>query len=340
MFKNYFPGTLIFSVKANPCNLVLKIMKDNGVNYFDVASIKEVKVLKSLFKDVRLFFMNTVKSRQSIREAYIKYNVKDFSLDTSDELYKILEETDYAKDLNLHLRLAITNKFSQISLSGKFGAKYREALEILDQMKKIQCKIGISFHTGSQCLNPKAYIDAMKVAKKVIRKSNIDLDYFNVGGGFPAKYPGSNILPLNEYFMIIKNEFKKLDLSKDVKLLAEPGRCLVSDSMSLNVRVNLRKDNFLYINDGIHGSLHDAGKYKFKHSVTISSRKVRDKKLVPFSFYGPTCDSSDFIEGPFLIPNCIREGDWIEIQEMGAYSTTMQSDFNGFYSEREIFVED
>ena len=337
-FKNKFPGKLIYSVKANPSELVLKLMKNCGVKSYDVASIKEIQTVYNVLDNVRLYFMNTVKSRSSIREAYFKYNIKDFSLDTIDELNKILEETLYAKDLNLHLRLSIPNNFSKINLSSKFGATVKEAKSILEEMRKIPCKVGISFHTGSQCMNPKAYQTAIKISNEVIKKNGAIIDYFNVGGGFPAKYPGSKILPLTEYFSVINKEFKKLGLPKKVKLMAEPGRCLVADSMNLNVKVNLRKFNFLYINDGVHGSLYDAGVHKFKHSVNIINRKVPYKKLFPFSFFGPTCDSSDFMEGPFLLPNCIREGDWIQIHEMGAYTITMQSDFNGFFSKKKIFI--
>ncbi len=337
-FKDKFPGRLIYSVKANPSKHVLKLMKNCGVNSFDAASIKEIETVYNVLDNVRIYFMNTVKSRCSIREAYFKYNIKDFSLDTLEELNKILEETLYAEDLNLHLRLSIPNNFSKINLSSKFGATVNEAKIILDKMRKISCKVGISFHAGSQCMNPKAYKTAIKISNEVIKENSAIIDYFNVGGGFPAKYPGSKILPLTEYFSVINKEFKNLGLPKKVKLMAEPGRCLVSDSMSLNVKVTLRKFNFLYINDGVHGSLYDAGVNKFKHSVNIINRKVSNKKLFPFSFYGPTCDSSDFMEGPFLLPNCIREGDWIQIHEMGAYAITMQSDFNGFFSKKKIFI--
>ena len=147
--------------------------------------------------------------------------------------------------------------------------------------------------------------------------------------------------PLTKYFKVINTEFFKKKILKIPKpnLLSEPGRVLVSKSMSLIVRVDLRKKNILYINDGTHSFLHNAGAHDFIYPVKIF-KKEEKSKLKPFSFYGPTCDSNDFMKGPFLLPESINEGDYLEIEEMGAYSLSMKNNFNGFFSTPKIFIDE
>ena len=168
--------------------------------------------------------------------------------------------------------------------------------------------MGVSFHLGSQCINPNAYKIAINKTSSLIRASNLDVDFFNVGGGFPAEYSGLKLQPLTKYFKVINTEFEKNFKNSKTKLLSEPGRVLVSKSMSLIVRVDLRKKNILYINDGSHSFLHDAGAHDFIYPVKIFNKEEKSK-LKPFSFYGPTCDSNDFMRGPFLLPESINEGD-------------------------------
>ena len=340
-FINGFDGQVLYSVKTNSSELVLKSMYQFGIKKFDVASINEIKILKDLFTDVQLYFMNPVKPRYAISEAYFKFGVRHFCLDSIDELNKILDETNLAKDLILHLRIVVPNKFSKISLSEKFGVTFGQALFLLKEIEKNALKIGICFHPGSQCMNVKGFCVGMELANQIIEKSEVNVTYFNVGGGFPSAY--QNMLPkgLNFYFKEINNFFSKINRNKKMILISEPGRSLVSECMSLIVRVQLRKDDKLYINDGVHGSLRDAGKANFVYPVRLIKNKKKNVLKAPFSFYGPTCDSSDFMKGPFYLPINIEEGDYIEIGQMGAYSKTMQKQFNGFnFSNKTIIVND
>tara|TARA_B100000287_G_scaffold7821_1_gene7714 strand:+ start:4312 stop:5424 length:1113 start_codon:yes stop_codon:yes gene_type:complete len=338
-FLNYFSGETLYAVKTNPSKFVLKTIYKFGIKSFDVASLTEIKLIKSLFKNAIIYFMNPVKSRYAIKEAYFNYGVKHFSLDSFEELTKIVESTNFPNDLNLHLRISIPNNFSKIKLTKKFGIEGNKAKALLNEIKNLAKNIGVSFHPGSQCMNVKAYKLAINKTVNLIKESDIEINYFNVGGGFPSKYPGMNPDPLKKYFDVINTEFSKY-FNKNSKtiLLSEPGRALVSNSMSLIVKVNLRKKNKLYINDGVHGYLHNAGVPGFIYPVKIF-RKENKSKLVPFSFYGPTCDSNDYMKGPFFLPDTINEGDYIELEEMGAYSITMKNNFNGFYTEPKVFIE-
>ena len=338
-FKKNFSGEALYAVKANPSKFVLKKIYELGIRSFDVASINEIKLVKNLFDNSKIYFMNPVKPRHVINEAYHKYGVRDFSLDNDTELHKILESTGSAKDLNLHLRISVPNDSSKINLSKKFGTDGFKSKVLLNKIKNISRKVGVSFHLGSQCINPNAYKIAINKTSSLIRASNLDVDFFNVGGGFPAEYSGLKLQPLTKYFKVIKTEFEKNFKNSKTKLLSEPGRVLVSKSMSLIVRVDLRKKNILYINDGTHSFLHDAGVHDFIYPVKIFNKEEKSK-LKPFSFYGPTCDSNDFMRGPFLLPESINEGDYLQIEEMGAYSLSMKNNFNGFFSTPKIFIDE
>ena len=338
-FKKNFSGEALYAVKANPSKFVLKKIYELGIRSFDVASINEIKLVKNLFDNSKIFFMNPVKPRHVINEAYHKYGVRDFSLDNDTELHKILESTGSAKDLNLHLRISVPNNSSKINLSKKFGTDGFKSKVLLNKIKNISRKVGVSFHLGSQCINPNAYKIAINKTSSLIRASNLDVDFFNVGGGFPAEYSGLKLQPLTKYFKVINTEFEKNFKNSKTKLLSEPGRVLVSKSMSLIVRVDLRKKNILYINDGTHSFLHDAGVHDFIYPVKIFNKEEKSK-LKPFSFYGPTCDSNDFMRGPFLLPESINEGDYLQIEEMGAYSLSMKNNFNGFFSTPKIFIDE
>jgi ornithine decarboxylase len=336
-FKNNFPGKVLYAVKTNPNKEVLKHIIKNGIENFDTASINEISLIKKLKPDAHIYFMHTVKSRNDISEAYFNLGIRDFALDTKDELIKILEATNHAKDLTLYIRIAISNEHAEIDLSRKFGAQSSEALGLVRLCKEHASKIGISFHVGSQCMHKISFTKAISEVGNIIKKTKIIPDIINVGGGFPSIYPDLNPEPLENYLEEIKRSITNLNLPVTPQLICEPGRAIVAESGSTIVKVNLRKKQKLYINDGTYGTLFDAGVPNFiLPSRIILNGRVQSKKLTPFNFYGPTCDSMDFMKGPFLLPNNIKEGDYIELGQLGAYGLTFRTKFNGFYS-NEIF---
>ena len=340
-FQKNFPGKVLYAVKTNPHKVILKKLVESGITSFDIASIKELETVKLLSPDAKCYYMNTVKSREDIKEAYFKYNVKTFSLDTKDELIKIIDSTYGAKDLELFIRLSVSNEHAEIDLSKKFGAPTSEAIGLLRLTKQYVKKIGLSFHVGSQCMHPISYSKGIHEIKNVIKKTKIYPDYINVGGGFPSIYPDLKPQPLNNYMSEILKGIKNLKLEKAAKLLCEPGRALVAESGSTIVRINLRKKQKLYINDGTYGSLFDAGAPNLIYpSRLITNGRIISKKMTAFDFYGPTCDSMDYMKGPFVLPNNIKEGDYIELGQLGAYGLTFRTQFNGFYSDEIYEVED
>jgi ornithine decarboxylase len=336
-FKENFPGKVLYAVKTNPHEKVIKQIISSGVKDFDVASLKEIKLIKKINSEVNLHFMHTVKSKESILSAYYDYGVRSYSLDNKEELRKILEATNQAKDLQLFVRIAISNEHAEIDLSRKFGALPSEALGLVRLCKEHSKKLGISFHVGSQCMKKISYSTGIREIANIIKKTKIIPDIINIGGGFPAIYPNLKPEPLDKYMEEIKKGLHNLKLNKLPEIICEPGRAIVAESGSTIVKVILRKKQNLYINDGTYGSLFDAGFPNFIFpSKMITNGRIQSKKLTSFSFFGPTCDSLDYMKGPFLLPNNIKEGDYIELGQLGAYSLTFRTSFNGFYS-NEIF---
>ncbi len=334
---------VLYSVKSNPDRTVIGHLFNAGVKHFDVASMAEVNQIADMFgKDVKMYFMHPIKSREAIYDAYFNHGIRDFSLDSLDELKKILDVTGNAKDLGLHLRLSIPNSYAAIDLSVKFGALPSESVSLVRKIRAAAQRFGICFHVGSQCMDPIEYRNAITIAKKVLDKAKVKLDVLDIGGGFPSSYPGMTPPDLQSYFDEIFDAVHQLNLDSDCEVWCEPGRALVAESGSLLVRVEGRKKNMLYLNDGTYGGLFDAGFPGF--IFPVKAMRLRNSKLspnnVPFSFYGPTCDSLDTMKGPFYLPENIAEGDYIEIGQLGAYSRSIRTEFNGFNKNLQIEVVD
>ncbi|MDD3288482.1 MAG: type III PLP-dependent enzyme [Alphaproteobacteria bacterium] len=346
-FVSGFPGKVFYAVKVNPSPRVLREINAGGVANFDVASLSEVALARGMFPKARLAYTNPIKSRESIKSAYFNYGVRDFAVDTFEELHKILEETSIAKDamasdLSILVRLAMPKGSATHDLSGKFGADAEASAQLLRDADKVAAKVGICFHVGSQCMDPISYTEALARVSDVIKLSGVQLDILNVGGGFPVAYPDVVPPPLSEYFAAISAGVKKMKLPKTCEVWGEPGRALATPAETLVVRVELRKGDALYINDGGYGSLFDGMLLGQRWPVRLirPDRASRSKKLVPYKFYGPTCDSMDCIKGPFLLPDDVNEGDWIAIGQQGAYCSAIRTNFNGFYSDLNVEIMD
>ncbi|GAB0118352.1 type III PLP-dependent enzyme [Acidisoma sp. 7E03] len=329
-FVQGFPGVTLYAVKCNPEPAVLRALWDGGVRHFDCASAGEVALVRGLFPEAVIHFMHPVKSRPAIAEAYAHQGVRDFVLDSAEELAKILEETGGAADLGLVVRIALPKGGARYDLSGKFGAGFDEAVALLRAARPQAVKLGVSFHVGSQCMDPLAYRRALTLAGQVIRAASVAIDVVDVGGGFPVSYPDLEPPPLGAYFAEIEAAFEELGLPA-AELWAEPGRVLVAAGTSVVLQVQARRGDALYVNDGVYGSLSDAGVPGFRFPVRLlRAEGAVDGTLVPFSFWGPTCDSADHMVGPFWLPADIREGDWIEVGQLGAYGACLATQFNGF----------
>jgi len=345
-FQDSFKGDVFYAVKANPSPWVIETLVKSGVNSFDVASIPEIELVHQLAPGARMAFMHPVKSRRAIADAYNKYGVKTFALDTHEELAKILEATDGATDLTLIVRLAVIAEGASYSLSGKFGVDAHEAPALLLAARRAtQGKMGVSFHVGSQCMRPTAYQAAMAQAQRAIVRAGVMVDIVDVGGGFPSVYPGMVPPDMSDYVDSIQRGFAEMSVHEETELWCEPGRALVAEASSILTKVELKKGDALYLNDGSYGSLFDAAHVKWPFPVKLYRGEGDDAHevegaLKPFRFYGPTCDSLDHMPGPFWLPEDIREGDYVEIGMLGAYGVAMNTRFNGFGDAETVEVSD
>ncbi|NNE85539.1 MAG: type III PLP-dependent enzyme [Alphaproteobacteria bacterium] len=340
-FRRNFPGEILYAVKSNPRFEILDAVHSAGIDHFDVASIAEIRLVADRFPGALLSYMHSIKSREAIREAYFSYGVRHFALDSHDELEKISAATDGARDLTLLIRLAVPNIHAEMDLSAKFGIAPLDAAPLLVQARAVAAKVGICFHVGSQCMNPAAFGVALERVGDVIRASGVMLDIVDVGGGFPSLYPDMTPPPLDTYMSEIATALGRIPIGEGCEIWAEPGRALVAEAGSTLVRVDHRRGDHLYINDGTYGSLFDAGVPGFVFPVRAIRLQGRpSRRLLPFSFYGPTCDGLDYMKGPFLLPADMGEGDYIEVGQTGAYGSTMRTQFNGFYSDETAILSD
>ncbi len=339
-FVEKFPGKSLYAVKANPSPDLIRTLWTNGITHFDVASIAEVRLVAETAPGAKLCFMHPVKAEEAISEAYHRFGVRTFSLDTMEELEKIMRATNDATDLELCVRLRVSSEHSELSLASKFGAELSEVKELLMATRQAADALGICFHVGSQAMTPQAYTNALERVRAAIVDAAVTVDIIDVGGGFPSIYPGMEPPALELYFDAIYRAAESLPVSYSSELWCEPGRALSAEYSSLVVRVERRRGDELYINDGAYGALFDAAHVGWRFPVELLRAEESEAELNAFSFYGPTCDDMDHMAGPFLLPADIGPGDYIEIGMLGAYGCAMRTGFNGFTSETLIEAED
>ena len=344
-FVEKFQGKSLYAVKANPSPALLQVLWDAGITHYDVASLGEVRLVHKFLPDAKLCFMHPVKSERAIAQAYHNHGVRTFSLDSHDELEKIVLATSKdgvaATDLELCVRIRVSSEHAKLSLASKFGADPSEVADLLVATRQVADSLGICFHVGSQAMTPAAYADAMEHVRAAIVEASVTVDIVDVGGGFPSVYPGMEPPALEGYFDVIHACFEDLPISYSAELWCEPGRALCAEYASLLVKVEKRRGSELFINDGAYGSLFDAAHIGWRFPVALQRSDTSiGTQMAEFSFYGPTCDDMDHMAGPFLLPDDMKAGDYIEIGMLGAYGCAMRTEFNGFGETETIIVED
>ncbi len=342
-FVKNFPGEVAYAYKANHSVFLLGALYGAGITQFDVASLAELEDAATI-PGVRLHFMHPVKSRTAIRRAYHEFGIRCFALDSEDELEKIVEETSTAdgpaKDLELFVRISVPAKNSRIPLERKFGIAGQKAAKLLVKTRLAADELGLTFHVGSQTTTPDAFVTALSDIHKLIVKAGVVVDAIDVGGGFPSRYTDSEPAPLKSFFDVIKAGMDKMPVTEHCRLICEPGRALVAEAESLIVRVDARRGDELFINDGGYGALFDAANLGFVFPVKLLRPGTESEPLKPFELWGPTCDSIDGMKGPFMLPASVREGDYIEIGNLGAYGRALAGGFNGYGRYLEVILLD
>lgn len=338
-FVQGFPGPSLYAVKSNPSPHVIRRLAASGIRHFDTASIEEIRTVRELVADSKCYFMAPVKLKGAAAEAYHEYGVRDFVIDCEAELTKILAETG-ARDLTIYVRLATAKGDAVLDLSRKFGATPDEGVDLLRAVRAAGCRAAVSFHVGSLCLSPEAYVRAMALAADVVRRSGVTVVAVNVGGGFPTPYPPVTVPPIDTYFTAITTAFEQAAFAGNPRLMCEPGRALSAECMSIVTQVIRRKGDMVYLNDGIYGSFVETTQLKPMiefppRTYRLVGDEVRDVTGPGSAFrtFGPTCDSVDVLPWDPVLPSDIEEGDFVEFGMAGAYTVATRTRFNGFFPE-------
>jgi len=338
-FLQGFPGRVLYAVKCNPHPAVLQRLYAAGVRDFDTASLTEIATVAEGLPAASAYFMHPVKTRAALRHAYGVYGVRHFVADHATELAKLLDELP-ARDYAVLVRVGTASAADSVyDLSSKFGCDPAEAVVLLREIAAARLRPGLAFHVGSQCRNPAAFAAGLALLETIADRAGVRPAVVDVGGGFPVDYGDVPVPPLATFLSAIRVGTQTLRARGDVELWCEPGRALVADTCSLIVQVQLRKDDRLYLNDGIFGSLAEM----MLSNLRMPVRLLREAGTVTgasraFRLFGPTCDSVDVVPGTFALPADVREGDWLEVSHLGAYAQALASRFNGFYPETMVEV--
>jgi ornithine decarboxylase len=339
-FLDTFPGRVMYAVKCNPHLAVLQALYDAGIRHFDTASLAEIALVREHLPQADCYFMHPVKPRAAIMTAHQVYGVDHFVIDHENELNKIIDITGGGGGMVVLVRIVTPVHDAQYQLSDKFGIAAADAPALLQKVHDAHFQTGVAFHVGSQCRSPQAFVDGIETAIGVIEAANVPVHYLDVGGGFPALYEDDRPPDLSVYFDAIKQAYDQSRLRRDCVLMCEPGRGLVASGCTLLTQIQLRKDNKLYINDGVYQSLSETlmGKMKLPARL-INPARTPATEFQDFTILGPTCDNLDILPAPFYLPVDADEGDWIEIGQTGAYSNSAATRFNGFFPETFVSVE-
>lgn len=343
-----FPGDTLYAVKANPAPAVLDLVHAAGTRHFDTASLPEIELVRGRYAQAICHFMAPVRLPGTARIAFEEHGIRDFVVDCDFELGKLLAETDGGRDCRIFVRIATRPGGAVFDLSGKFGTTAGEAIWLLRRIDKAGAAPALTFHVGSQCLEPLSYARAIELAGRTATQAGVEIVALDLGGGFPAPYPGQDVPPWPDYFAAIGKALAALPNAGKLSLLCEPGRALTAEGVSLVTQVVLRKGDKLYLNDGIYGSFDEltlpGSTTDYRTCVfTLDAEGravVKSAAASAFRIYGPTCDTLDVLPRRFQLPGAIAPGDYIVFESIGAYSYAVRTNFNGFLPDRFAIVGD
>lgn len=342
-FKD-FPGDALYAVKANPAPQVLDQVYAAGIRHFDTASLAEIELVRNRFPDAHCHFMAPVRIAGAAHAAFHKHGVTDYVIDCDFELDKLLAETGGGQGLRIFVRITTPIGGALLELSSKFGTTQEEAARLLNRVVEAGAAPGLTFHVGSQCLSPVSYAQAIELARRTAELANVEIDALDIGGGFPGPYHNNDVPPYETYFNSIREALAMLP--RMPKLMCEPGRALIAEGVSVVTQVVLRKDDKLYLNDGIYGSFDEltlpgwTADYPLRVFTLdgTGGPVLQPDAHTPFRIYGPTCDTLDVLPKPLMLPENIKPGDYIVVDAMGAYSIALRTTFNGFFPDRWAIV--
>jgi len=338
-FLEGFPGRVMYAVKANPDPTVIGLLSESGVTHFDCASLPEIELVDSLVEGATKYFMTPVRIRGAAATAQEKHGVRHFVVDHLSGLDQLLEEIDPSRSV-IFARMAVHHESAFEDLSARFGAPPEQMPGLLHAIRDSGAEAALAFNVGSSVTDPEAYRHAVSVTRSVLEQLPFKLRLIDVGGGYPKSYPDFIVPGLDLYFTAVAESVATLALQDGAEIFGEPGRALSAPGLSAVVEVLLRKDDHLFINDGMFGIfwlLRIDGPNSFPVRVYRDGKPL-DGEIMEFKISGPTCDSTDTLPGLVPLPVDIRPGDYLEFGNIGAYSIGGRTDYNGFYSDRIVTI--
>ncbi len=340
-FRAGFPGLVTYAVKSNPTPDLIQAFIDAGITAFDVASLHEMALVRSLLPDATLHYNNPIRSTAEIAGAASRYGVRHFTVDDREGLERIAKTVDRPADFEIAVRLRPARNMALHDFTSKFGAEPADATHLLAEVAARGFRPALTFHPGSQCTDPSAFVALMFDAAGVANAAGVTPGTVNVGGGFPAPYRDTGAPPLERFFADIGHAFKRGFDAEKTRLVCEPGRALSAPTMSLLTRVkHIRANGDVFLNDGIYGGLMEL--YMAPIALPVRAWRADSPLAGPASerkVYGPTCDPIDVLPAPLALPDDLAVGDWIEFGVIGAYGTATVTRFNGYGTHRIASVD-
>ncbi|XP_067854041.1 ornithine decarboxylase-like [Heptranchias perlo] len=343
-----------YAVKCNNGKPVVQTLAQMGVG-FDCASKNEIALIQDIGVPAeRIIYANPCKERSHIKYA-ASHGVQMMTFDNEDELPKVARSHPTAK---MVLRITTNDSTSCFPMSMKFGASINECKQLMECAKTLNVDIiGVSFHVGSGCSDPKIFAHAIAEAR-VVFDIGIHLGFhmylLDIGGGFPGS--GDEKTTFEQITAVIN---PALDIyfpeESGVQIIAEPGRYYVTSSFTLAVNIIARKiikkvstgsnDEeagtkkaiMYYLNDGVYGSFNNTTEFRAQLNPILYKKHCPDQQLYSTRIWGPTCDALDHIVDHWKLPE-LEIGDWLILQNTGAYTVSTSTTFNGFHGAMAHYV--
>lgn len=338
-FVDGFPGRVLYAIKANDYPQAMAPIVEGGVRHFDCASLPEIETVNRHCTDATSYFMTPVRIRGTAAAAQSQFGVRHFLVDHATGIPLLANEIDMPNSV-VFARMAVSHESAMANLSKRFGAPPDDIPGIIESIAESGAEPALAFNVGSSVTSPDAYSHSLDITNAVLERLPVKIRLLDIGGGFPKGYPGFPVPPLDDYFSRIAQDIESLPLAENAEILAEPGRALAAPGMSAIAEVCLRKENRLFLNDGMYGIFWEL---RFKGHERYPVKTWRDGQPLEgdpqtFRLFGPTCDSLDELPGDVELPADIRPGDHLEFGNIGAYSLSGRTSFNGFYSEQIITI--
>ena len=333
-FVSDFPGRVLYAVKANDDPLIIRLLNQGGVEHFDCASVPEIELVRENCPGATCYFMIPVALRGAAGEAFHDFDVRHFMVDDASRLDALASEIPLEQAV-VFARMAVSHESAMMDLSSKFGAPPAEIPALLRKIVATGAEPALAFNVGTLVTDPGAYRHAIETAAEVLNALDFRLRLIDIGGGFPRSYPGFVSPPLEEFFSAVREAAAGLPMQDEGEIMAEPGRALSAPGLSAVVEVLLRKGRRLYLNDGMYGifwELRFEGHQRFPVRAYRKGERLEGNP-VSFRLFGPTCDASDVMPGEVELPSGIQAGDHLEFGNIGAYSLSGRTRFNGHYSD-------